>query len=320
MRRAPVGLLFQFVLSMLSRQRWGRSAVLVAVVAVAGFAPTMSPLSADSSFEVPDLSYVTGTVAAGPLTPAVHLMCLARSEAAGPQVTQILLCYQTSGAQPVPPPPPPPYRQAIHQVLVGEFDGATGELTVPVVPCAEFVSGLMAIKVDLAVQIDKGGGPASGSTILITDTTAPLDCAAGTQTTGPLTLTPLAQSHDEDQDGCTDWEELGDNEVAGGLRDPFNFWDFYDVPTGTWPNLARNASVSALDFFAVLARYNTEGDPDIDPLSLPPATGYHPAFDRSAAGSLGPDAWNIDKADGAISGLDMFAILAQVGHYCTEAP
>ena len=40
---------------------------------------------------------------------------------------------------------------------------------------------------------------------------------------------------DFDQDGCTNGREFGSNEVSGGLRNPLDFWDFFDVPTGDPP-------------------------------------------------------------------------------------
>jgi hypothetical protein len=140
--------------------------------------------------------------------------------------------------------------------LVGAFDAPLGLLSVTAFPCAEFLEGFLAVKVELAAQLSKSGLPVSGT---ITLTTAPFDCADGTVTTGPLTLTPLAQSHDVDYwaegqsgpDGCSTWEELGTYQLNGGLRDPFNVWDFFDVPTGAWPNLSRNKSVTIADITAV---------------------------------------------------------------------
>lgn len=41
---------------------------------------------------------------------------------------------------------------------------------------------------------------------------------------------------DTDADGCTDFQELGSTAGLGGLRDPFNKWDYFDTnvhPTAT---------------------------------------------------------------------------------------
>jgi hypothetical protein len=119
---------------------------------------------------------------------------------------------------------------------------------------------------------------------------------------------------DLDQDGCTDLEELQPpQDVAfGGGRNPKSFWDFFDVPTGV--SNIRDSSISSLDLFAVLGRFGEAGDPNIDPLSTPPATGYHTAFDRGP--SAGPSVWNVTAANGSIASTDIFSILAQFGHAC----
>jgi hypothetical protein len=182
----------------------------------------------------------------------------------------------------------------------------SGELSSTAFPCVVLIDDFVAIKVDLVVPLSKSGGAVSGNyTGLTTDLTAPFDCGAGsTVTTGPLTLTPLLQTHDQDLDGCTDWEELGTAQTAGGLRDPFNYWDFMDTPTG--PLYQRDKAVTVSDVAAITARFgaNDAGgtapiNRDTDPLTTPPAApAYHPAYDR-ATNALGPGNWNLDKADGA---------------------
>jgi hypothetical protein len=64
----------------------------------------------------------------------------------------------------------------------------------------------------------------------------------------------------------------------------------------------------------VLRHFNNEGDAGEDPLSTPPETGYHPAYDRGDL--VGPNAWNVGEADGSIAGTDFFAVLAQFNHEC----
>jgi hypothetical protein len=120
---------------------------------------------------------------------------------------------------------------------------------------------------------------------------------------------------DDDNDGCTDTQEFQSaltTEIFGGRRDPHNFWDFYDVPTGG--GFTRDLSVSALDIFAVVGRFNTAGSPLIDPLSLPPAMGYHTAYDRGLI--LGPNVWNLGPANGSVSATDIFGVLGQFTHSC----
>jgi hypothetical protein len=119
---------------------------------------------------------------------------------------------------------------------------------------------------------------------------------------------------DDDGDGCGYGQEVAPEGSAssGGGRDPLNFWDFFDTPDSS---NVRDKSVAGTDFFRVLGRFNATGAPGIDPLSAPPpAPAYHTAFDRGPSG--GPNPWNLTAADGAITGQDFFAVLAQFGHTC----
>ena len=128
-------------------------------------------------------------------------------------------------------------------------------------------------------------------------------CTARTQP-----ATPISTSTD-----AVTGRSVGRNQAAGGLRNPKNFWDFYDVPTG--PSLARNRSVSSPDIFAVLGRFNASGNSGVNPLSAPPpAPAYHPAYDRGP--SPGPNPWNLTAANGSIAATDVFAAIVQFGHSC----
>jgi subtilisin-like proprotein convertase family protein len=120
---------------------------------------------------------------------------------------------------------------------------------------------------------------------------------------------------DSDNDGCTDAAEnqtAAGSEVSGGRRNPNNFWDFYDTPTGA--GLTRDKNVSSLDIFQVIGRFNATGSPAIDPLSTPPAApAYHTAYDR---GSPVGDPWDLTAANGTISGTDIFGVIGQFNHSC----
>jgi hypothetical protein len=115
---------------------------------------------------------------------------------------------------------------------------------------------------------------------------------------------------------------LSGSEFTGGLRDPKNYWDFFDTPVAIeipWPfphtEFVRDRAVAAPDFFRVLQRFGATGDPMIDPRSAPPAApAYHTAFDRGP--SSGPNPWNLTAANGSIASTDVFAALAQFGHSC----
>jgi N-acetylneuraminic acid mutarotase len=120
---------------------------------------------------------------------------------------------------------------------------------------------------------------------------------------------------DQDMDGCSNGEEIGPNESTGGRRNPQWFWDFFDVPTGGSP--ARDGNVSGLDFFALLGRFGSTGDPGGNPLlPPPPPPAYHTGYDRGPA--VGPDPWDLGGANGSIAGTDFFAILSQFGHTCLD--
>ncbi|MEX0992964.1 MAG: flexitail domain-containing putative surface protein [Solirubrobacterales bacterium] len=134
---------------------------------------------------------------------------------------------------------------------------------------------------------------------------------------------------DSDRDGCSETQELRDTKATGGLRDPFNPWDFLDVPSGT--GLARNRSVNGGDIAAIVGRFGANdvgagtfdrySDLDSTPNApISPAgarANYHPAYDRG--GSLvGSNPWNLKPANGAISGGDIGAVVGQFGHHCTD--
>jgi hypothetical protein len=170
------------------------------------------------------------------------------------------------------------------------------------------------VQLSQAANLQKTGGHASGTSILAVDTAVPFDCAPGpgtTTTTGPLTLTPLAENHNEDSaaavaalgvaDSCSDYEELGATASQGGLRDPFNPYDFYDV------NGDKFISLPA-DILAVAAAFGGSGGPN-----------YHPSKDRGS--TIGPNSWNKNGPDGYINVPDdITGVQLQFGHSCVAAP
>jgi alpha-tubulin suppressor-like RCC1 family protein len=141
------------------------------------------------------------------------------------------------------------------------------------------------------------------------------DGQLGVGTNDPSNVPINITFDDVDGDGCTDAQEnqtAAGSENSGGRRDRKSFWDFFDVPTGN--SLARDRSISALDIFAVAARFNTAGSPAIDPLSAPLASGYHTAYDRGP--SVGPNTWNLGPPNGSIAASDIFAVMGQFNHNC----
>jgi hypothetical protein len=166
-----------------------------------------------------------------------------------------------------------------------------------------------------------------------TPRTTPVDVAGlnGTLKSTPTpTITPTETpsdtvanntDDDDDNDGCTDVQELGDNPALGGLRNPHNFWDYADMPD---PNASpqRDRIIRINDVLRVLGRFFTDdagGTATInrytDPLSTPPATGYHPAFDRATT-IIGPLAWDLGPPDGLIRISDVIHAIKQFFHDC----
>jgi hypothetical protein len=137
-----------------------------------------------------------------------------------------------------------------------------------------------------------------------TATWPPKDPSADTDGDGiPNSIDP-----DDDNDGCTDVQEL-----AMGSN-PHNFWDFYDVwtrssPTSPW---VRDKQISLVgDLRAVAQRFGSVSTAGASPQAAlrPPLseTGYHAAFDRSPG--MGPP-------DGTISLVDLFLMMSQFGESC----
>ncbi|MEX0745409.1 MAG: flexitail domain-containing putative surface protein [Phycisphaeraceae bacterium] len=140
---------------------------------------------------------------------------------------------------------------------------------------------------------------------------------------------PPAQQYDYDRDGCSETQELRNTPATGGLRDPFNPWDLFDVPTPASGKLQRDRAVSGSDISAIVGRFGATdtmaGDFDRysdvslepNPAILPPGAraNYHPAYDRGGS-LIGSNPWNLRPPNGAISGGDIAAVVVQFGHNC----
>jgi hypothetical protein len=122
---------------------------------------------------------------------------------------------------------------------------------------------------------------------------------------------------DDDNDGCLDTEELGPNPALGGMRNPHDPWDLYDVPAG--PTMTRDDRVTIWDISGVLNRFGSNGDPGADPHTPPPPQpAYHPAFDRSPLGS--GEGWQSTAPDGIISIGDITMVAGQFSATCLAEP
>lgn len=131
-----------------------------------------------------------------------------------------------------------------------------------------------------------------------------------------LVITCKNPTADTDNDGCTDLREQGLTAQQGGLRDPANFWDFYDTPDA---DNVRDKVINLFgDILGVANRFGATGDPGGEPLAgpIPLPPGYHTAFDRSAP-PPGGDPWDIGPPDGVITLFDdILGAAQQFGHDC----
>jgi RHS repeat-associated protein len=120
-----------------------------------------------------------------------------------------------------------------------------------------------------------------------------------------------AQTVDSSHGGCSNGNKLGTDKYRCGKRNPANFWDSMD--------LTHDCKGTVADILAVVQRSGTNdanGTATVnrysDPTTAPPATGYHPAFDRAELVSP-PNAWNLGPAEGIVSVADILAAQASFG-------
>jgi hypothetical protein len=131
--------------------------------------------------------------------------------------------------------------------------------------------------------------------------------------------------NDDNDLSCTDGEETTLVLATGGMRSPFNPWDFADVPVPALPlaGSARNGAITLGDAAAALAwvgRVN-DGPPgpgpefrDYDDDDNLNGVEDGAEYDRTPGGEIsGPPS-------GAISLVDVSVILAQVGDSCAALP
>jgi hypothetical protein len=108
---------------------------------------------------------------------------------------------------------------------------------------------------------------------------------------------------DDDGDGCLDVFELGSNVSQGGIRNPADTFDFYDV-TG-------DAAIDLQDALAILDRFGAQLG----------QAAYDPLFDRYAPDGAKP--WRTAAAVGVHVGIDLQDALVNLqsfGHNCAAAP
>ena len=107
---------------------------------------------------------------------------------------------------------------------------------------------------------------------------------------------------DTDADGCADGNELsGDPSLDGGLRDPSNYWDFFDVTGDNFIDLSDTLDVLPTSALSV-ASPSTPGD----------------KRDRSVPDAMAP--WRTAESDDGVDRTDAINNLASFGDDCTGSP
>lgn len=121
-----------------------------------------------------------------------------------------------------------------------------------------------------------------------------------------------AKSVDSDHDGCSNENERGEVSDDCGLRDPGDFWDYF--------NPTRDCLNRVDDILAVVASYFKDGNPweqDVLFSPTPPdLSSYHPLRDRGIHMGQDPliDPWKLAPANGEIRVTDIMASVHQYFH------
>jgi hypothetical protein len=225
-----------------------------------------------SSFNAAGAYYIDATVPAFGISG--YFSCKARIDGpVGQTWTLRAACY--TAATPSFPIHPPPY--VADNVITSQADMSGGVLKFPIYDC------FLGTEIDLEMHFYKSGSPTGGIRV-IEDTSNPIDC----NETGTLTpfnnFSTLSLSTDTDGDNCADYNELGPNQLLGGLRDPFNKYDFPDFnPTSPYSNKQINVFDTQQIAFRVEDASWAEGGGIVQ---------YYDYYDRSQT-PIGPNAWNL---------------------------
>jgi hypothetical protein len=262
-----------------------------------------------------------------------HSICRSRIEAPAPgPATMRNICYNVTktgvGTPAPPPPPPPPYSSlgvaGILTVFAGTLDTSGNvSLTVGCLPSDldDNPDGPMGSEtVDDALSISLTGTATKAGTLTSTSVQIDYDfgesgtrqfpatppCQGGViaetedTTSDPFTLTNVGLSANPDGDGCTSWEELGTNASLGGLRDPYNPHDHYDVNGDKTITVGGDILVVAGAFGPIVPTDPRDRGPTLTPI----------LYNWSRSGGDG----NINVAN------DILGVAAQFGHNCSGAP
>ena len=109
---------------------------------------------------------------------------------------------------------------------------------------------------------------------------------------------------DDDNDGCTDKQEINGDPRLGGRRNPHNPWDFYDV-LGPGAALPIDGVIDLPNDILGVIQHHPAG-----------TLGYDAQFDRGSW--TGPNSWNDTQGPDGVIDLpnDILGVLLQFGHSC----
>ena len=185
----------------------------------------------------------------------------------------------------------------------------TGSIIDPPLPISNYTGPLVQLSMSCSSTLTQTeihllpyGDPIAGTagTILATPT------ESLTPKLSPLTVNcvdPATITGDTDGDGCDDILEIGTDETLGGLRNPLNRWDFYDV-LGSGGGPPDQIVDLPNDILGVIEHFSPAGAPP-----------YDVQFDRGP--SSGPQPWSMTAPDGVIDlPNDILGVITQFNHSC----
>jgi len=166
---------------------------------------------------------------------------------------------------------------------------------------------------DYFVRVSKPGCSTEDSIVVtippeVTDLDVGLDCpdtdGDGVKDHIEIELGTSYIDKDHDDDGCEEGKELGLNPADGGLRDPVDPWDYYDV-LGPGGSPTHDGVIDlANDILGVILHFSPSGNPP-----------YDVRFDRGP--TVGANHWERAAPDGAIDlPNDILGVILQFTHNC----
>ncbi len=263
-------------------------------------------------------------------TPGAYFHCIGDMQQDGINVEMAMYCYTDSALLPVNPqagpdtgdgykdvPPPPPYGDVddVQSVLTGTFNEGTNHLLMS--GCYEDRDGHSAVG-NVYIQSDQDAHTGRGTAnIWLAQTTA--NCTGGTPSglptfaDAPISSVKAGEKGpcdkdepkcaaggqiDTDGDNCPDKAELTNDQSHGGLRDPYNRWDYFN-PTHDGLNRVD-------DILKVVGAYFC------DEGSCP---DYTRNTDRTAV--VGANPWNLAVPNGQQRVDDILAAVKSYFHDCS---